>query len=87
MATNQDNKELILSTKKDSKSNKGLLVYELKGAIDTGDSTQIVSGEGIYTEIVKKDFENIKKMIQSKVLFFALILQAALFLHLRFWVI
>jgi protease IV len=58
--SNAENK-LGFETITQSKSDKSILIYNLSGAIDTGEGLQSYSPEGIYTEQVKKDFEKIKQ--------------------------
>ncbi len=55
-------KDYTLETTKESSNDKGILIYNLSGSITTGsDVSSINRDNAIYTEIVKKDFENIKK--------------------------
>jgi protease IV len=54
--------KLVLNTSKDNSGTQdSILVYKLRGPIDTGDTDTLGSlNENIYTSVVKKDFEEIK---------------------------
>jgi protease-4 len=72
--SNSKNSELPLKLTQDNKATSGVLIYDLRGQIQTGTTILPASARatGIYTELVKEDFAKIKKDTNIKNVVFRL---------------